>query len=187
MKQNKLTVILIIIIILLLGYIIYSKFFESKNHENINNNNYEEVTLLDTISSDYLDIYLTSDGISYLSPINEEDIDKLEIGKNLKERLKTLYTRGFYYDIFINNYKLKGFRIELNEKIEKIRKIEVEENTYIIFIKENDTIGVFNYDEYYNLLNTKVEDNYNDLKNVLDVENNKIKYLDGSLKEFKKY
>ena len=55
---------------------------------------------------------------------------------------------------------------------------------YIVFIKENNKIGVFNYDEYYNLLYTKVEDNYNDLENIKDVENNKIIYLDGSIIDF---
>ena len=55
----------------------------------------------------------------------------------------------------------------------------------IIFIKENNTIGLLNYEEYYDLLNTKVIDNYNNISNVLDIDNNKIIYLDGSSEYFK--
>ena len=36
------------------------------------------------------------------------------------------------------------------------------------------------YLEYYDLLITKVEDNYQNIKDVKDIKNNKIIYLDGS-------
>lgn len=168
---------------MLSSYIIYDKFKENDNKNEYNIED-EKITLVDNISLDYVDIYLTSDGISYIAPINEEKINNLKIGDNLKERLNTLYTRAFYYDIFINNYKLKGFIVKLDSKIQKIKKVELEENIYIIFIKENGTVGLFNYDEYYNLLYTKVEDNYKNLKNVLDIKENKIIYLDGSKETF---
>ena len=56
---------------------------------------------------------------------------------------------------------------------------------YIIFLKDNNTIGLFNTEEYYDLLYTEVTDNYHNLKNVLDIKDNKIIYLDGSKEDFK--
>lgn len=180
MKKNSLIVVLIIVIVLLIGYIIYDKY----NENSIDDNEEEQITLVDKLDLNYVDIYLTSDGIAYLKPLNIEEIDRLGINDNLKERLNTLYERAFYFDIYIDNYKLKGFKIKLDSDIEKIRKIEIDNNYYVVFIKENNTIGLFNYLEYYDLLYTKVEDNYNNLKNVLDIKNNKIIYLDGSSEAF---
>lgn len=180
MKKNSLTIILVVIIICLIGYIIFDKY---KDYKSDNKETDEIITLVDTIELDYVNIYLTSDGIAYLQPLSNEEIDNLNINNNLKDRLNTLYDRAFYFDIYIDNYKLKGFKVKLDNDIEKIRKIEIDNNYYVIFIKENNTIGLFNYLEYYDLLYTKVEDNYNSLKDVIDIKDNKIIYLDGSSKD----
>ena len=177
MKINKLNIVLIIVIIFLVGYIIYDKFMI--NNESVNLKE-EEITLKEELNLEYVNIYLLSDGSSYISPINEEEIKNIDGGKNLKERLTTLYNRAFYYDIYINNYKLKGFLVNINEKIESIRKIEIDDYIYIVFIKEDNTIGLFDYDKYYNFLYTDVTDNYKNLENILAIEDNKIIYLDGS-------
>lgn len=179
MKKNSLIIILILIIIGLIGYIIFDKY--QNDEDNIQE---ETITLVDNIKLDYVDIYLTSDGIAYIKPINNEEINNLKVNNNLKDRLNTLYDRAFYFDIYIDNYKLKGFKVKLDSDIEKIRKVEIDNNYYVVFIKDNNTIGLFNYLEYYDLLYTKVEDNYNDLKNILDLKNNKIIYLDGSSEAF---
>lgn len=184
MKTNKLTIILIIIIVILLGYIGYDKFLNNKSMETTNENE-EELTLVDTINLDYVSIYLTSDGLAYISPISNEKINNINGGSNLKQRLNTLYERAFYYDIYIDNYRLKGFRVKLDSNIIKIRDVQKNDNHYIVFIKENNKIGLFNYDEYYNLMYTDVEDNYNKYENILDVIDNQIIYLDGSKEEFR--
>ncbi len=182
MKNNKLTIILILIIILLLSYIVYDKFFnQSKVNAEANVDN--EITLVQNLNLEYLSFYLTSDGYVYLKPINEEEIKNISGGKNLKERLSTLYKRSFYYDLFIDNNRLKGYRIKLDSKIKKLVKMEKYDNIYIIFIKENNTIALFNYDEYYNLLYTNVEDNYHNYQNVQDIKDNKIIYLDGHMED----
>jgi len=182
MKKNSVIIILVLIIFILLSYIVYDKFIEI---DNVSKKEDDEITLIDSIKLPYVDIYLTSDGLAYLEPLNKEKINNLDGGNNLKSRLTTLYDRAFYFDIYIDNNKLKAFKIKLDDDIIKIRKIELEDNIYIIFIKENNTIGVFNYDEYYNLLYTSVIDNYDNLKNIKDVKNNKFIYLDGSSEEFK--
>ena len=182
MKINKITIILVLIIFCLVGYIVYDKLNENKETQDKLD---DIITIKDTINLEYVNIYLLSDGSSYIAPINEEEIDNLNITKSLKERLSTLYLRAFYQDIYINNYKLKGFKVNLDDKIRSIKKIFVEDNILVAFIKENNTIGIFNYLEYYDLLNTLVEDNYNNLKNILDIENNQIIYLDGSINDFK--
>lgn len=179
MKKNSLIIILILIIIGLIGYIIFDKY--QNDEDNIQE---ETITLVDNIKLDYVDIYLTSDGIAYIKPINNEEINNLKVNNNLKDRLNILYDRAFYFDVYIDNYKLKGFKVKLDSDIEKIRKVEIDNNYYVVFIKDNNTIGLFNYLEYYDLLYTKVEDNYNDLKNILDLKNNKIIYLDGSSEAF---
>lgn len=182
MKINKLTIILIVIIIGLVSFIVFDEFKENKNYQN---NKEDKVIIKDTINLDYLTVYLLSDGSSYIAPISEEKIEELNVSKNLKDRLSTLYLRAFYQDIYINNYKLKAFKVNLDDEIRSISKIELEDNTYVAFIKENNTIGIFNYMEYYDLLYTDVIDNYDNLKDVLNIEDNKIIYLDGSIKEFK--
>ena len=183
MKKNSVIIILILIIVGLISFIVYDKVI--KNKINYHDELEEATKLVDYINLDYLDIYLFSDGTSYLAPLNKERINNLNAGNNLKDRLTTLYDRSFYYDLFIDGKKLRGFRIKLDEKIEKIRKIEEDNNTYIIFIKENNTIGFFDYLEYCDNLFTDVLDNYQNVKNVKDVEDNKIVYLDGSKEEIK--
>jgi len=178
MKINKITIVLLIIIISLVTYIVYDNVeINSKESEK------EEIVIKESISLPYVDIYLLSDNTSYIIPIKEEVINTLEVGKNLKERLKNLYLNSTYFDIFINNYKLKGYKVNLDAKIKDIEKVIIDENIYIVFLKDNNTIGLFNYDEYFNFLNTKVMDNYNNLKDVLKIQDNKIIYLDGSTKE----
>lgn len=175
MKTNKLIVILIIIITLLVSYIVYDKL-----NSNIDKDNNEEVTLKEKIDLDYVSIYLLSDGNSYIVALNEEKIDNLLVNNNLKDRLKTLYLRAFYYDIYIDNYKLKGFKVVLDDNIKNIEKIILDNKSYIVFIKENNTIGLFDYMDYYDNLNTSVIDNYHNIKDVLEIKDNKLIYLDGS-------
>ena len=182
MKANKLTVILIMIIIILLGIIILER-IDFKGKDTINED--DSIVIVDNIKLPYVTIYLDSNGDAYLVPLSENEIEKINGGTNLKERLTTLYNRAFYYDIYVNNYKIKGFRVQLDSNIKKISKIDTSDNTYIIFLKENNTIGIFNYSEYHNLLYTKVIDNYLDLKDILDIIDNKIVYLDGSKSELK--
>lgn len=184
MKKNRLIIILITIIVLLLGYIIYDKAIENKPVKN-NGLLEENITIIDSISLPYVNIFLTNEGLSYIVPLNKEEISNLDAGNNLKDRLETLYERTFYYDIYINNNKLKGYRVKLDKDITKLRKIVIDDITYIVFIKENNTIGLFNYDDYYNLLKTNVIDNFGRYKNIKDIINNKVIYLDGSKEDFK--
>jgi len=182
MKINKLSILLFIIIIVLASYIIFDKFNKKEN------NTYEnEIKIVDSITLPYVNIYLLGNGISYLQVKNYNEIDNLHLSKNLKDRLNTLYDRAFYYDIYIDGKKIKGYKIELDSEITNIKKIELDNVIYIIFIKDNNTIGLFNYDEYYNLLYTNVIDNYNNYKNISDVIDNKVIYLDGSSEYLKIY
>ena len=183
MKKNKLTFILFLIIILLSSYIIYDKFIKD-DYVYRGNIEVDNIEIKEKIKLDYLDIYLYSDGISYIVPINKDKIKKLD-KNNLKDRLTTLYEKGIYYDIRIDNHKLKGYRIKLDSKITSLRKIETDETVYIVFLKDNNRIGVFNYSDYHNLMYTDAIDNYNDYENVSEIKNNMIIYLDGSKEEFK--
>ena len=96
-KKNLINLILVFINIFLIGYIIILK----NDNKNINYDysQKEEISLVKTISLEYAEVYLTSDGLSYIRPLNKEEIKKINGGKNLKERLKTLYDRAFYYQI----------------------------------------------------------------------------------------
>lgn len=181
MKKNSLIIILFIIIFLLISYIVFDKL----NINTYKSDTSNEIKVIDNIKLSYVNIYLCNDYYAYISPINKEEINNLDLKNNLKDRLNTLYERAFYYDIYINNNKLKGFRVKLNSDIKSIREININDSIYIIFIKDNNTIGLFNYEDYYNLLDTNVIDNYNNINNVKDITNNKIIYLDGSSEEFK--
>lgn len=155
MKINKLAIILLIIIILLVGYIIYDKIDLSKNIDtNI------ELKIQETIHLDYLDIYLMNDGITYLVPLNKEEVVKLNIDEKLKNNLITLYDRSFYYDIYIDNEQLRGYMLKLNYKVIKLEKIIKDNNIYVIFYQENNKKGIFNYQDYLENLNKKVVDDY---------------------------
>lgn len=176
MKKNKIIIFLLIVIVCLLSYIVYDKL---KDFKKVTNKD-EEVTLKNKIELDYVNFYLLSNGSAYIIPLNVEEINKLNVNNNLKDRLKTLYYRSFYYDIYVDNYKIKGFKISLDDEIRNIYRVENENNSYIVFVKENNTIGLFDYLDYYDNLNTLVIDNYNNIKDVLEIKNNKIVYLDGS-------
>lgn len=176
MKTNKVTFILIIVIIFLVSYIVYDKL--SDNKKVIDKD--EKVTLKEKIELDYMSVYLLSDGSSYIIPLNEEEINELNVNNNLKDRLKTLYLRAFYYDIYVDNYKIKGFKITLDNDVRNIYKIVIDNNSYIVFVKEDNTIGLLDYMDYYDNLNTLVLDNYKNIKDVLEIKNNKLIYLDGS-------
>ncbi len=180
MKTNKLTIILLIIILVLGSFIVYDKVIKKE----LDTKKEEEITLKDTIKLDYATMYLLSDGIAYLTPLNKEEVKELNLDKNLTDRLNTLYDRSFYYDIYLNNQKLRAFRIKLDSNINKIKQIKVDDLTYIVFLKENNTVGLFSYEDYIDLLYTDAVDNYNDLKNVADIKDNKVIYLDGSKEEF---
>ena len=171
---------LILIIFGLIGYIIYDKVSILEIKEEV-----EEVKIVDNIQLEYINVYLTNEGNSYIVPINKEQIELLDGGKNLKERLTTLYNRAFYYDIYINNNKLKGFKVNVNDDITKIEKFIIDDYIYVVFLKEDNTIGLFNYDEYYNLLYTNISDNYNNYKNIKDLKDNNLIFLDGSSEKLK--
>ena len=180
MKTNKLTIILLIIIFILLSFIVYDKVIKKE----LNSKKEEEITLKDTINLDYVTMYLLSDGTAYLTPLNKEEVKDLNLDKNLTDRLNTLYDRSFYYDIYLNNQKLRAFRIKLDSNIKEMKQLEVDNLTYIVFLKENNTVGLFSYEDYIDLLYTDAIDNYNDFKNVADIKDNKVIYLDGSKEEF---
>ncbi len=180
MKTNKLTIILLIIIFILLSFIVYDKVLKKE----LDTKKEAEITLKDTINLDYATMYLLSDGTAYLTPLNKEEVKDLNLDKNLTDRLNTLYDRSFYYDIYLNNQKLRAFRIKLDSNIKEMKQLEVDNLTYIIYLKENNTVGLFNYEDYIDLLYTDAVDNYNDLKNVADIKDNKVIYLDGSKEEF---
>ena len=180
MKTNKLTIILLIIIFILGSFIVYDKVIKKE----LDTKKEAEITLKDTIKFDYVTIYLLSDGIAYLTPLNKEEVKNLKLDKNLTDRLNTLYDRSFYYDIYLNNQKLRAFRIKLDSNIIKMKQIEAGNLTYIVFLKENNTVGLFSYEDYIDLLYTDAVDNYNNLKNVADVKDNEVIYLDGSKEEF---
>ena len=183
MKQNKLTIILIVIIILLVGFIIYERIPQKEEIEL--DENTEEIKLVSQINLDYLDIYLTSDGLAYLVPLKKEEINELNVGKNLKDRLNILYDKGFFLDVYVDNYQIKGFKVSLDDKITKMNKIELYDNSYIVFLKENHTLGMFDYQKYLDDLNTLVVDNYNDYKNISDIKENDVIYLDGAKEKIK--
>ena len=65
--------------------------------------------------------------------------------------------------------------------VEKIYNVVVNDKSYIIFLKENNKIALFDYDSYYNLMYTEVMDNYNNIENVLKIENDNLYYLDNSV------
>lgn len=182
MKKNSIIIILIAIIIGLLIYIIYDKNTINKSDVELKEN---LVEVIEKISLEYINIYLADDGHAYISPLNEEEIENLTISQKLKENLLALYERAFYFDVYVGNYKIKGFRIKLDNDIEKIRKVIIDNKICIVFIKKNHTIGLFNYDKYYNQLNVHVIDNYNNLKNVSEINNQEIIYLDGRKENIK--
>lgn len=182
MKTNKVTVILLIVIVFLVSYIVYDKLSDNKKVSNKE----EEVTLKEKIELEYMSVYLLSDGSSYIIPLKEEEIDNLSVNNNLKDRLRTIYLRAFYYDIYVDNYKIKGFKVTLDNEIRDIYKIVIDNNSYIIFVKEDNTIGLLDYMDYYDNLNTEVLDNYKNIKDVLEIKNNKLIYLDGSSSELGK-
>lgn len=184
MKVNKLTIVLLIIIFVLVSYIIFDKLKNNYSKEQKDPKD-EIVKITDTIKLDYVKIMLASDGTSYIVPLNNEEINKIQNKKNLQDRLKELYIRAFYYDIFVDNNKLKGFRTNVDDKIKSIRKIIINSQVYIVFIKENNKIALFNYEDYLDNFNTIVIDNYNDYQNVSDIKDNKLIYLDGSSDTFR--
>lgn len=159
MKINKLTIILSCIIVILIGYII---FLHSKNNEVNDNKEFENANeIIEVINLDYLSIYLTKEGIVYLVPIDLDEISKLNVSKTRANNLTTLYNRAFIYNVYVNGKNLKGFRIKLDDEIIDMKNID---NKYVSFIKKNHTIGLFDYEKYYNELITSVIDNYNDEK-----------------------
>ena len=179
MKTNKLTIILIIIIVILGSYIIYDKVHDNK--KTINELN-EEVTIKEEINLEYVNIYLATDGLAYIVPLKDEEIEDIKIEKNLKENLKTLYNRSFFYDLYVDNQKIRGFRVKLTSKINNIINVKNQNNEYVLFLKEDNSVGLFNYANYYENLDTSVYDNY--FKNVKEIKNNKIIYLDGKEETF---
>ena len=62
-----------------------------------------------------------------------------------------------------------------------LKSVRVKDKSYIIFLKENDKIALFDYDSYYNLMYTDVLDNYNNVIDVLKIEDDELIYLDGTI------
>ncbi len=175
MKKDKTTIILIIIIILLASYLVYIKFIKD-NYVYHTSSTIPKV--VNKIKYDYLDIVLFDNNEAYLMPISKDKIKKLKLKDNLTNRLNTLYDNSNYYDIYIDDNKVKGYKVDNVINIYKIDDI-------IIFIKKDNTISILNYEDYYNLMYTTLIDNYNDYKDVKSIKDNNIIYLDGSKEEFK--
>ncbi len=182
MKVNKLTIILIIIIVILASYICYDKLFSKK--DNLEESKNEGVIVTDYINLDYANIFLTNEGYAYIMPINTEEISKLDVSTKIKENLNTLFKRAFIYDFYVNGEKFKGFRIKLDESITKIKKLEIDNFIYIILIKEDNTVGLFDYSKYYNDLEINAIDNYNNYEHVSNIEDNLIVYTNGVKEKF---
>lgn len=177
MKDKRIIITLIIIIILLSSYIICNRYY-------INNNDYKTtpssiIRIEDKINLEYVSIYLLNDGSSLIVPINESAIDNLDVGSNLKDRLLKLYNNASLEDITTYE-KEKVYKINLSSDINKIYKVEIDNNIYILFLKDDNTIGLFDYDSYYNLMYIDVKDNYNNINNVLKIEDEYLYYLDNS-------
>ncbi len=182
MKDKRILATIIIILFLFTGYILANKYYKIVNEYKtspINN-----ITIEDKISLEYVSIYLLSDGTSLIVPINKEAIEKLDVGNNLKDRLISLYNDATLLSI-TPNLEEKAYKVEVNSNIKKLYKVEVDNNVYIIFLKNDNTIGVFDYDSYYNLMYVFVKDNYNNLVDVLKIEDNYLYYIDNTKVELK--
>lgn len=180
-KKNIIKTILILILgFLVIGFVASNHLKEKEVLEPPTIPLTEELTIKNSISLEYMDIIHLSNGASYLIPINTEKIDALDIGANFKDRLYKLYNDSKEFDIDIKDYKVRGYEVKLNDVIKNIYSIKKNDNSLIIFLKNDNTIGVFNYENYYNLMYTDVKDNYNNIENVLKIENNELYYLDGT-------
>lgn len=182
MKDKRLLITLLIVILLFIAYFLGSRYYkEVSDYKSSPKNN---ILIEDKINLEYVSIYLLNDGTSLIVPINKEAINKLDIGNNLKDRLVSLYNNATLENI-TSNEKEKIYKIKLSSGIKKLYKIEVDNNIYIVLLKEDNTIGLFDYDSYYNLMYTDVKDNYNNLTNVLKVEDNYLYYIDNTKVELK--
>lgn len=181
MKLDKrLVITLIILAIILLGYKLINYYYpKESNHTIVVDMN--AIKVINEINLPYVNIYLYSDGKAYLVPINKNEISKLESGNNLKDRLITLYNNSTTLDKKYDNQYIKGYSVNLDDLVEKIYNVVVNDKSYIIFLKENNKIALFDYDSYYNLMYTEVMDNYNNVENVLKIENDNLYYLDNSV------
>ena len=179
MKDKRILITLFIVIIICCISFSYNYF---KGQKQVNNTTPKDKTIeiSATLSLPYVDIYLFDNGKSYIVPIDTYKISKLDGGNNLKDRLKTLYNDSSRLDIKINDESVKGYKVNVDDKIEKIYNVNIEEKSYIIFLKENDKIALFDYDSYYNLMYTEVLDNYNNVVDVLKIEDDNLIYLDGT-------
>lgn len=180
MKDKRIIITIIIVLILFGSYKFVSYFHPSENELNTIVDK-DAIKIDNEINLPYVNIYLYSNGKAYLVPITKKEIEKLEDGNNLKERLTTLYNNSSKLDIEINNKEVKGYNVNLDDKIEKIYNVVVDDKSYIIFLKDNNKIALFDYDSYYNLMYTEVMDNYNNLENVLKIENDNLYYLDNTI------
>lgn len=179
--MNDKRIIITLFIILLIVSILFSYNYIAGEDEVKNTIPKDKIVKVSsTLLLPYVNVYLYSDGKAYLIPLNEEEISKLDGGNNLKDRLKTLYNDSNNLNIKINDKKVKGYEVKVDDKIEKIYSVTVKDKSYIIFLKENDKIALFDYDSYYNLMYIDVLDNYNNVIDVLKIEDDNLVYLDGT-------
>lgn len=180
MKDNRTYIVGIIIILIIGGYLI-NDFFVKEEYRIVERYPKEEnISMLSKINLDYLDIYLYSNGDAYLIPITDEKISKLDSGDNLKDRLNTLASKAESFNSPVDDSLLKGFKVVTNSKIESMYEYTKDGNIYIIFLKLDNTIAVFNYENYYNLMYIESKDNYNNISDVLKIEEDIIYFLDGT-------
>ena len=140
----------------------------------------EETKIVDKLNLEYLNVYLTNDNRCFLIPFNKEEINNLKTNKNLQDRLNLLYDKASYFKIYDNGYEIKGYEVKVDSKINKIYAFTKDNNTYVIFLKENNKIAILDTEKYIDDLDTEVIDNYNDYKDVLEIQDDNLIYLDGS-------
>lgn len=179
MKDRR--ILITLFLILLLCSILFSYNYVTGKDEvkNITPNN-KIIEIVSSLHLPYVDIYLYDNGKSYLIPITNDEIAKLDGGNNLKDRLTTLYNDSLNLEVKIEDKKVKGYEVKVDDKIENIYNVTINDKSYIIFLKENDKIALFDYDSYYNLMYTNVLDNYNNIIDVLKIEDDNLIYLDGT-------
>ena len=158
------------------SYIIYD-YFKDKPEEIKKG---DETKIIDKLNLEYLRVYLTNDKRCFLIPFNKEEISNLNTNKNLQDRLNLLYDRASYFKIYDDGYEIKGYEVKVDSKIKKVYAMEQDQNTYVIFLKENNKIAILDMEKYIDDLDTEVIDNYNDYKDVLEIKDNNLIYLDGS-------
>ena len=105
MKDKRITITLFIIILICIVLFSYNYI---KGEDEVKNTIPKDKTIevISSLHLPYVDIYLYDNGKSYLIPIADKEIDKLDAGNNLKDRLKTLYNDSSTLNIKIKDIKV---------------------------------------------------------------------------------